>query len=228
MSTSAHLATLDRIAKQAREARVRTAERVAMIRSDDTRTAEYRQDESNRLRAELRSTIDRLSAECRTARQHLDGADRIEDDRPADTQMLDDSRRARAWDRARAEMESGRPWRAVADDAVAEGDTATLAALADELPRYVARTGVPEGASDRRARIDAAITTTRTALDPIVSAHGTGVHQKAAQIRHTTAAAVQAATRELSAAEMESFGRFAEVAMAYAVEGRAAGQEAGQ
>ena len=129
------------VVEQARRA---AAERIDLIKN----TGMYSEDHKRQLIAEQREALEAIGREqlarAKAARDRL-----LADSRELDTQgggdttaqLLAETRQGRAWDRVRAQLDGGRHWSTLVDEAVQARDAASIRALAAELPAYMKAAG---------------------------------------------------------------------------------------
>lgn len=96
----------------------------------------------NQLRQDAAAEIQRVRGDARQARATLESAiarreRRAREEQPNDAALLAETREQRAWQRAVRALEGGRSPAGLIDEAEAEGDRDTLAALRAELPAYL-------------------------------------------------------------------------------------------
>jgi hypothetical protein len=214
MTSNQYAAQLTKIAENAKAVREAATAEIASLQANKDYSAEWKEAKLKEVRGKFRAASEKLAADRRDILARA-AADVPTDTRPAADAMLEDSRVARRWSDIRDQLAKGASWQGVAELAVDTGDTTTLSALADELPRYAAGQA-PMPLHGHRGRAQAAMVQVAAALDPIVAQHGAGHRQAAAQHRRDVATADALASVEVNAATSAVAGTFNQ--LGYAVE----------
>lgn len=114
---------------------------------DDSRYADdYKTGLIEQQKATLTETLAKSRQDIDAARETLlTGARELSTPQgDATAQLLAETRQQRAWERIKPQLDAGRNWRKVLDDAVATRDGAALVALRQEMPAYAQAQRKPE------------------------------------------------------------------------------------
>ncbi|MEU7913462.1 hypothetical protein [Microbispora bryophytorum] len=156
--------TLAAISEKAGQIRRKLVRDLGTLKRDGRWSAEEKERQAASLREEARAQLDRLGIDATKARDELSAWIDEKSVEVADvqTQLLDESRKQAAWERARKRLDLGDGLDSVISEAKAKKDRATLRALAEEYDTWARGREVPpatiRGALDAVNRAMAEVT----------------------------------------------------------------------
>ncbi|WP_055480874.1 hypothetical protein [Sphaerimonospora mesophila] len=136
--------TLAAITGKATQIRRKLVHDLGALKRDPRWNAEEKERQAARLREEARAQLDQLGAEATRARDEMNGWIDEKSAEVADmqTQLLDETRKQAAWERARKRLDLGDEVDALITEARSKKDRAALRALAEEYDTWARDRGV--------------------------------------------------------------------------------------
>lgn len=119
--------------------RTEFAAKVQTVRDDERLSDKYKQEQIGKLRNEYAQQANELRSRVENGKQSVSNAAHTlkKPQGDANQQMLTETRQNRAWDRTWPQLDNGRSWQSLLREAEKAGDTATVQAIANELPAYL-------------------------------------------------------------------------------------------